>query len=95
MDSIARILFMPNNKRAEIRHQRTWGTIAGMALLIVLLPLVLILLLLWFAAAVGLHVITLVMWSPRGRNVLFVYSDSPVWKGYVEDTSCRACQRAP
>jgi hypothetical protein len=68
------------------RRQRTWGTFAGIALLIVFLPLVLVLLLLWFVAAIGLHLLTLVMWSPRGRNVLFVYSDSPVWKEYVENS---------
>jgi hypothetical protein len=76
---------MPDNKKSEIRRQRTWGMIAGITLLIVFSPVLLMLLLFWFAGAIGLHVMTLVMWSPRGRNVLFVYSDSPVWKGYVED----------
>ena len=29
------------------------------------------------------HVIKL-KWFPRGKNMLFVYSDSPNWKGYIE-----------
>jgi hypothetical protein len=63
-----------------VDRQRTWETIAGVTFLILLSPVLLVVLLLWFVAAIGLHVLTLVMWSSRGRNVLFVYSDSPVWK---------------
>lgn len=24
-------------------------------------------------------------WCPRGRNVLFIYSDSPIWKCHIEE----------
>ena len=50
----------------------------------VLLPVVLIVLAGWTLGALILHVLTLVVWVPTGRRVLFVYSDSPVWKTHVE-----------
>jgi hypothetical protein len=32
-----------------------------------------------------LHVLLWVFWSPAGKRVLFVYSNSPVWQSYIED----------
>src|SRR5438034_2962465 len=31
-----------------------------------------------------LHIAIWLMWCTRGKNVLFVYSNSPVWQSYVE-----------
>ena len=31
-----------------------------------------------------IHVAVWLWWWPRGRDVLFVYSDSPVWRDYIE-----------
>jgi hypothetical protein len=75
---------MPDNRAPNALRRRTWAIIFGFALLILLSPVLLMASLLWFLAAISLHVVTLIVWSPRGRRVLFVYSDSPVWKEYVE-----------
>jgi hypothetical protein len=57
-------------------------------LVILLVPLILALVALamlgWVASAIALHVLTLVVWLPTGRRVLFVYSDSPNWKSHIE-----------
>ena len=31
-----------------------------------------------------LHLAVWLRWCPRGKNVLFVYSDSPLWQDYLE-----------
>ena len=38
----------------------------------------------WFVAGVLLHLGVWLWWWPQGRDVLFVYSDSPVWSDYIE-----------
>ncbi len=57
-------------------------------LLCLSLPLLAILLLLAFsinvATSVGLNIVIWLWWCVRGRDVLFVYSDSPIWHDYIE-----------
>lgn len=77
---------MPDNTAPEVRRQRIRGTIVGLPLLVLLSPILLVLAVIWLLAALGLHVAALVLWAPRGRRVLFVYSDSPVWKDHIERT---------
>ncbi len=38
----------------------------------------------WFVTRLCLHVAVWCWWNPRGRNVLFVYSDRPLWKSHIE-----------
>jgi hypothetical protein len=40
--------------------------------------------LLWFIAAVVLQIVAWVAWCLRGRYVLVVYSNSPIWQQYFE-----------
>ena len=54
------------------------------AIVLVLLPLVPLLVVTYFAYAVVLQMVIWTCWSPRGVNVLLVYSDSPNWHGYIE-----------
>jgi hypothetical protein len=58
------------------------------ALVILLSPLVVVLMLLVvivrIAYSVLVHLVVWVWWLPRGQDVLFVYSDSPVWHDYIE-----------
>src|SRR5271170_2002013 len=68
---------------------RVLGAIVGIA---ILLPLVLLLapflLLFWSvmaAVTIGLYLAIWAIWLPRGRRVLFVYSNSPNWQAYVEE----------
>src|SRR5215208_480616 len=62
------------------KRQPWWGW----PLLVVLLPFVVIAAVLWLTAAVLLLLVVWLTWCSRGRFVLVVYSDSPVWHGYFE-----------
>jgi hypothetical protein len=64
---------------------RLWQTLVLAALFVVLSPLLLAILVVWLVAAVVLYVLVWILWCTRGRDVLFVYSDSPVWHDYVEE----------
>lgn len=63
---------------------------SGRALLalvvVVCSPLLLPLLLVYGLYALLLHVLVWLLWSPGGTCVLFVYSNSPVWQSYIEDS---------
>jgi hypothetical protein len=53
-------------------------------IVILLLPVVLLLLVTYFAYAIMLQIVIWICWPTRGVNVLLVYSDSPNWRGYIE-----------
>ena len=53
-------------------------------LLLVLLPLVAVAGVLWLMAALFLQLVVWLTWCSRGRYVLVVYSDSPIWQAYFE-----------
>ena len=53
-------------------------------LLVVLLPFVAVLGVVWLAAAVLLQLVVWFTWCSRGRYVLVVYSNSPIWQAYFE-----------
>jgi hypothetical protein len=61
---------------------------AGAALLVLLLvllsPIVLVGVMLYGLWSLALYVAIWSLWCPRGRYVLFVSSDSPIWRDYVE-----------
>ena len=58
------------------------------ALFIPFAPLILVVLVLWLVfflvSTVCLHIAIWSWWCIRGRDILFVYSDSPVWHDYIE-----------
>ena len=56
----------------------------GLALGVLFLPLVISLFMIYLLASAVLYVGIWTFWIPRGRRVLFVYSNSPVWKEYIE-----------
>jgi len=53
-------------------------------LCILLLPLGLVGIALWCLYSLGLYVLVWICWITRGKIILFVYSDSPHWKEYIE-----------
>src|SRR5260370_39588491 len=59
-----------------------------LALLIVFSPIILVVvvvvLALFIITSICLHVLIWIFWCIRGRDILFVYSDSPIWHDYVE-----------
>jgi hypothetical protein len=61
-----------------------WGIILLIIASPLILALVLIVLLLHLAASVCLHMAVWCWWLPRGRYILFVYSESPVWQHHIE-----------
>ena len=58
------------------------------ALVIPFLPLLVVVAVLWLVffviSSVCLHIVIWSWWCIRGRNILFVYSDSPIWHDYIE-----------
>ena len=54
-------------------------------LVVLLLPLVVIVAMVWFVAAISLLVVVWTTWCPRGRYALVVYSSSPIWQQYFEE----------
>ena len=61
-----------------------FGIIPAVFLFIVLSPLIIIALTFHLLAGLLLNTAVWCCWCVRGRYVLFVYSDSPIWHDYVE-----------
>jgi hypothetical protein len=63
------------------------GRLGKVALLIVLLPILLPLALitipLYLLYGCALYVLVWMLWLPKGKDILLVYSDSPIWKEYM------------
>jgi hypothetical protein len=59
-----------------------------LALIIFFAPVIIILttvaLLFFTVSTVCLHIAIWMWWCLRGRDILFVYSDSPIWREYIE-----------
>ncbi|MBI4189629.1 MAG: hypothetical protein HY525_03725 [Betaproteobacteria bacterium] len=73
---------------AMSQTQETVGEkILGLVLLAVALPVVLLfaipILILFFTYRLSLYFLIWLVWLPRGRDVLVVYSDSPIWRDYM------------
>lgn len=54
-------------------------------LIILFLPLVIVWIILHLLGGLLLHIAIWCCWCSRGHDVLFVYSDSPIWHDYVEE----------
>ena len=61
-----------------------WRLPVVVAIALVLLPLVPLLIVTYFAYASVLQMVIWTCWCTRGVNVLLVYSDSPIWHDYIE-----------
>jgi hypothetical protein len=72
-----------SNQRTK--GQRQFADLVGMLLFIVFLPLIIVALTLHLLAGLFLHIAIWCCWCSRGRDVLFVYSDSPIWHDYIEE----------
>ncbi|HEX9111258.1 MAG TPA: hypothetical protein VF845_07250 [Terriglobales bacterium] len=59
----------------------------GAALVLLLLPLILPLALVTICLSVlyrgALYLLVWLVWLPKGKDILFVYSDSPIWREYM------------
>ena len=71
--------------------QGLWDELPSIVTVVLALPFVLLLGLPLALAAAALHflhtmvvyILVWVLWLPKGKNVLVVYSDSPVWHDYM------------
>ena len=79
---------MPEKQSTKATRRRGLNGWPALVLLLLLspllLPLLVVLAVAWVAGALALHLLTLIVWLPAGRRVLFVYSDSPIWKPHIE-----------
>jgi hypothetical protein len=68
-------------------RQKSFSQRLTNAVLVVLLlpfvPLVLVVVLLHLLYRIALYLLVWSFWLPRGRDILFVYSDSPIWQEYM------------
>jgi hypothetical protein len=67
------------------RKNRPLTNIVGLATVFLIFPLGVAFIAAWVVATVALHLALCLAWLPRGRRVLFVYSDSPRWKPYLDE----------
>jgi hypothetical protein len=54
-------------------------------LLVVIPTLLIVVLALYVVSTICLHILIWSLWCSRGRDILFVYSDSPIWHDYIEE----------
>lgn len=65
------------------RPMRFWQILFLGFIVVVLLPLLLVVLVFWVLTSLALYVLIWVKWCSRGKDILFVYSDSPIWHDYI------------
>jgi hypothetical protein len=73
------------NDALKTRLQHWIGRVLLALVVVVCSPLLLPLLVIYGLYALLLHVLLWLLWSPAGKRVLFVYSNSPVWQSYIEN----------
>ena len=75
---------MPENQSSNSKRRRKSSDYIGALLAILLSPLIIAVVILALICSVLLHIIIWAFYCSRGTTVLFVYSNSPVWKEYIE-----------
>ena len=63
--------------------QRIGNALLVLLVLPIVLPLALITLTFWFAHRMALYGLVWILWLPKGKDILFVSSDSPIWQDYM------------
>jgi hypothetical protein len=63
--------------------RKFWKTVLLIVLLPVLLPFVLIVLAFYVPYRTTMYLLVWALWVSKGKDVLFVYSDSPIWQEYM------------
>ena len=59
--------------------------ICGIALGVVFAPFIILYLIIYGFYALALYLLVWLCWIPKGKDILFIYSDSPVWHDYVQN----------
>jgi len=67
------------------KNKREWWHVLLIAVLLpVILPFALFVFILFLISHTCIHILIWSRWCPSGRDILFVYSDSPIWHDYIE-----------
>lgn len=76
-----------DTKSAVLKRAFRSGAAAILLALVVIvcIPLLVPLVLAYGLYALVLHILLWLFWSPAGKRVLLVYSNSPVWQSHIED----------
>ena len=69
-------------QKTTIAH-RIGSAFLVLLILPIVLPLALITLTFWFSHRVALYGLIWLLWLPKGKDILFVSSDSPIWQEYM------------
>ena len=71
------------------RNRRSLRRVGESTLIVLFLPLLLTIgaltLALWLLQRILLYLLVWIVWIPKGKDILFVYSDSPIWREYLTD----------
>jgi hypothetical protein len=73
---------MTRQKRTFSQRLKNGALVVG--LLPFVLPLALVAIALHLLYRIVLYLLVWTLWCPRGKDILFVYSDSPIWREYME-----------
>ncbi|MBI5395462.1 MAG: hypothetical protein HZA91_09230 [Verrucomicrobia bacterium] len=65
--------------------RKKFGPVVTVLLVVWAIPLTIAVLTFLLLAGLFLHLAAWCCWCVRGRYVLFVYSDSPIWHDYIEE----------
>lgn len=71
------------SRQKESASRRLRNAALVVLLLPIVLPLALISLILAGAHRITLYMLIWILWLPRRRDILIVYSDSPIWQEYM------------
>lgn len=69
--------------RQETSSHRVVNVALVVLLLPIILPLALISVTLWLTHRTLLYLLIWILWLPRGKDILLVSSDSPIWREYM------------
>ena len=69
---------------ASKRNLKWWQGIILIPLIPLILVFVVVALMLFIITSISLRILIWSWWCLRGRDILFVYSDSPIWHDYIE-----------
>ena len=71
------------NWQKQSFSQRLKNAVLVVLFLPFVLPLALLAIVLHILYKITLYLLVWVIWLPRGKDILFVYSDSPIWRDYM------------
>ena len=71
------------NRQKRSVSQKLKNAVLIILFLPFVLPLALIAIVLHLLYRITLYLLVWTLWLPRGKNILFVYSDSPIWHHYM------------